>query len=276
MLNATTAKEISYSRFSEMQVAAVAPFSNSFYNENTGKFQNLSLFIAGIAIRENVFQKKILDESDLLTEIIKWVLIFSAIFILILIITAIIIFKIANRALLPIRWLNKKVKTLMISNADFDFEANQKNITSKELYDIYEWISELITARRFTRNDFIKQDDTIAIMGFADAYTVLDTNLQARGICLTNIAHIYYKNKDYIKAAKSYKEAADWAKEIFTQAKENMDFKIFKKNVYLYCKRKYYFAVWSFHKVKEMNSDNKSEEFEKLEALITSTKDLLK
>ena len=142
--------------------------------------------------------------------------------------TAFIFFKIANRALFPIRMLNKKVKTLMISNSDYNFEASKKNLPSKELSDIYEWISEIIITRKFQNNDFIKQEDAIAIMGFADAYTVLNTNLHARGICLTNIAHIYYKNKDYVKAANSYREAAELAKTLFTQAKDDMDFKSYK------------------------------------------------
>ena len=50
---------------------------------------------------------------------------------------------------------------------------------------------------------------------------------------------------------------------------------LINKNVHLYCKRKYYFAVCSFYKVKEMSSDQE-EEFEKIEALITSTKILIK
>lgn len=81
-------------------------------------------------------------------------------------------------------------------------------MTSREVHQMYLAFSEMITARRFASNTFYLQNDAIAIMEYSDAFTVLDTNLQAQGICLTNIAHIYYRNKDYKKAETNYKGAA--------------------------------------------------------------------
>lgn len=224
-------------------LVSLTPIYLSFYDEATRQVTRNRIAVLALAIKEGIFAEKIKDDSALISDIIKWVGIFTTIFVLLLVFTLVVFFKIADRSLRPIRLLNQKVKMLMVSNASFNIDTAKQNITSKEASIVYEAISELMTARRFTQNDFIKLKDAIAIMEFADAFTVLNKNEQAKGICLTNIAHIYYKNRNYEKAAQSYKNAAQCSKVLFTEAKDNRDISAFHKNVMLYCKRKYYQAT---------------------------------
>jgi tetratricopeptide (TPR) repeat protein len=115
--------------------------------------------------------------------------------------------------------LNRKVKILVQTNTALDLETAKENINSYDAFQVYEAISELMITRRFAQNDIIKHEDAIAIILFADAYTVLNNNENSKGICLTNIAHIHYKNRRFEKAANSYKNAADCSRKLFVESK---------------------------------------------------------
>jgi hypothetical protein len=189
-------------------LTALFPLYLSYRNLTTKENVYIKFAIFGLTISQDEFTDEITNLSPLVKEIIKWVCIFTAILLIIVIFTLVMFFNIAKWALNPITLLNKKVKMLLKSDTDLDLESAKKNITSKEALDVYESISELMTTRRFANNHFIQLEDSIAIMEFADAYTVLNDNERAKGICLTNIAHINFKNKNYEKAAASYKNAA--------------------------------------------------------------------
>jgi tetratricopeptide (TPR) repeat protein len=133
----------------------------------------------------------------------------------------------------------------MLSNKEFDISQTQQNITSKEAKDLYATCSELLITHRFAKNN-ISENDAVAIMDFADAYSVLNKNEQAKGICLTNIANIHFKNKNYAKASANFAEAAELAKKLVDSAKANSELSEFNKNIYLYWKRRYYFTISRF------------------------------
>ena len=141
----------------------------------------------------------------------------------------------------------------MNSDNDMSIESARKAMTSKEALILFELFTELMTAKKFTNNDIFEKNDAVAIMEYADAYTVLNTNEKAKGICMTNIAHIYYKNKDYKKASTSYHKAANWARRLFEDAKDKGDSEEFDSSIYLYCKRKYYEVVCLFKDLKRQN-----------------------
>ena len=55
-------------------------------------------------------------------------------------------------------------------------------------------------------NDFIKMEDSLAIMELAGWCTMFDgTNLPYAGICYNNIANLQFKNKKYKLAMENYK-----------------------------------------------------------------------
>lgn len=85
----------------------------------------------------------------------------------------------------------------------------KNKMNSSEARKMYEVFSELITARRFTSNTIMNSSNAIAIMEYAEAYTVFRGNKKVQGICMNNIGHTYYKLKDFEKAAKSYHEASE-------------------------------------------------------------------
>lgn len=82
-------------------------------------------------------------------------------------------------------------------------------MNSYEAQKIFEIFTELFTAKKFTSNTISKNNDAVAIMEYAEAYTVFTGNKKVQGICMSNIGHIYHKLEDFEKAAKSYKEAAE-------------------------------------------------------------------
>ena len=208
ILSTTKPHIVKYTRFGQGMVTALSPMYISWFNRTSGMRVDTKFAIFGLTISNTKLKSEITDDSQLLRDIIKWVLIFILFLVLILIMTLIMFLKIAKWALMPITLLNKKVKMLMRSNTAFDIETTKKHITSQEALAVYESISELMTARRFAQNHFFKLDDAIAIMEFAEAHTVLANNEKSKGICLTNIAHIYYKNLNYKKAHLNYEEAA--------------------------------------------------------------------
>lgn len=116
--------------------------------------------------------------------------------------------KISHRALKPIQILNFKVSTLVKTNGELNLENMAQSMTSYEALKMYEMFAELITTKKFTSNKIFQNNDAIAIMDYAEAYTVFSDNKKAQGICLNNIGHIYHRLQDFNKAYKSYSDAA--------------------------------------------------------------------
>ena len=191
--------------------------------------------IVWIAIDKGLFLESINDKESLWIAIGIIVALFILLFLIFILFVWFCFYKIASYSLKPIRILNSKIKYLFQSDKELDLNSANLKITSKEAHCMFESFSELLITRKFAQNE-INKNDAIAIMDFANAYTVLNDNEQAKGICLTNIAHIHFNNKNYSKAAKSYKEAADLANLIMNQAKIEGRDDDYHKNLYVFRK----------------------------------------
>lgn len=163
---------------------------------------------------------------------------------------------------------------LILSNQEFDISQTEQNITSKEAKELYLTCSELMVARRFAKNN-IDKDDAVAIMDFADAYSVLSSNEQAKGICLANIANIHFRNKKYSKATKNYFEAAECARKLFEEAKANFQTSEYNKYVYVYCKRKYYQTICAFHELRHLDKQATENQWTNAERGLAKIKKLI-
>jgi len=126
----------------------------------------------------------------------------------------------------------------MKTNGELNLENTKESMNSYEAQKMFEAFTELVTAKKFTSNTIFKNIDAVAIMEYAEAYTVFNGNKKVQGICMTNIGHIYHKQKDYEKAAKSYNEAAECS--LFLMEQEALNEEMVSENLNLFCKRKYY------------------------------------
>ena len=90
--------------------------------------------------------------------------------------------KISTRALRPIKILNFKVSTLVKTNGMLNLENMKQSMTSYEALKMYEVFCQLITAKKFTSNTIFQNNDAVAIMDYAEAYTVFSDNKKAQGI----------------------------------------------------------------------------------------------
>ena len=83
----------------------------------------------------------------------------------------------------------------------------------KEIKNLQDQFSDLISDYKFTQNEFMKQDsDVIALIDLAQACVLFSgQNYKAAGVCYNNIANLHYKNEKYQLAADSYNKAVHMA-----------------------------------------------------------------
>ena len=83
----------------------------------------------------------------------------------------------------------------------------------KEIEDLQNQFSDLISDYKFTQNEFMKQEsDVIALIDLAQACVLFSgQNYKAAGVCYNNIANLYYKKEKYQLAAESYNKAVHMA-----------------------------------------------------------------
>jgi hypothetical protein len=84
ILGTTDINLITYKKFGKNMIAALSPIRLAIYNETTKDTAIVRFAILGLVIEEDKFEEEIKDQKYLVLEIIKWVLIFSAIFLIIL------------------------------------------------------------------------------------------------------------------------------------------------------------------------------------------------
>ena len=198
-----------YNRFGEVYIVAVKPLKVRYFDTISPNKETTNIFMLSLVINKDFFISRITDNSEIVILIVIWMGIFTAVFILLVAFAIYMLVRISSMALRPIRILNFKVSTLVKTNGMLNLENTKQSMTSYEALKMYEVFSELITAKRFTSNSIFQNNDAVAIMDYAEAHTVFSDNKKAQGICMTNIGHIYYRHKDYLKAAKSYEDAAD-------------------------------------------------------------------
>jgi len=283
IIAATGAIQLHYTSLgSEITLTAVPiniktlwPEDGEVYTERRG--------VACIGIESSEFLSAVNDRSGLWLIILIIMGIFLSIFFLFLLIIWYLFYRIASYSLRPIKTLTKKIKVLLLTDKELshynqlhnpNLSQTKQNITSKEAKDLYATCSELLITHRFAKNK-IDKNDAIAIMDFADAYSVLDKNEQARGICLTNIAHIHFRNKNYSKASMSYKEGSSCAKRLMDEAKENNNNSEFQEYFYFYRKRTYYQTISKFQQYKAKGENTRDEQWLVIEKQICKTKQLI-
>lgn len=198
-----------FDRFGSSNLVALTPMNVRFLYPASNYPDASRTFVFALATDEDNFISPITDKSDFLRRMIIWICIFAGTFILLILFSIYTFIRISRRALKPIKILNLKVSTLVKTNGELNLEHIKEGMTSYEACKMFEVFSELITTKRFASNNLFEKNDALAIMDYAEAHTVFENNKKAQGICMTNIGHIYYRHKDYEKAANSYKEAAD-------------------------------------------------------------------
>jgi hypothetical protein len=256
-----------YMRFGEAYIVAVKPISVRYFDNTRPKQNKTKIFVFSLAINKDFLISSITDKTEFIAKIIIWMWIFTGVFIALSLFAIYMLVKISTRALRPIKILNFKVSTLVKTNGMLNLENTKKSMTSQEALNMYEVFWELITAKKFTSNTIFQNNDAVAIMDYAEAYTVFSDNKKAQGIWMTNIGHIYFRHKDYQKAAKSYEEAAQCAYKLHMRYDGLEETK--KEHIRLYWKRIYYKNIWLFLKVtknREM-SDPKLQETELQEVM---------
>lgn len=266
IIKVTSKQQFSYYRFGRKMTATATPISLKTFWDQSGQINAVAVVVTD----ELKYFGAINYRGGILFVLIVIMAIFCSIFFVFLLLIWYLFYKIASYSLRPIKVLNSKIKDLMQNDAEFNLSGSQKNITSFEVKELYLACSELLVARRFSKNN-INKNDALAIMDFADAYSVLNKNEQAKGICLTNIANIHFRNRKYSKAAKSYKDAANWAKILFDKAKADSNLGDKRDYIYLYCKRKYYQTVWRFYSTKERQNTVSDDEWQETEKEIGKT-----
>ncbi|CAI2381411.1 unnamed protein product [Moneuplotes crassus] len=274
MKNLTHTELTSYTKFGRKYRASMTPMKLMIFTEpgtkNPGPDQ---FFIFTQVIDEESFVSFLTDQSELLLFLLIWTSIFIAVFILLILLTSWALAKITTRALKPIQILNTKVSILVKTNGELNLENTKVSMNSYEAQKMFEVFSELITTKKFTSNTILKNNDAIAIMEYAEAYTVFKDNKKVQGICMTNIGHIYQKLKDYDEAAKRYREAADLSLLLINDSES--DDQTISENWKLYCKRKYYEIICLFKHTQDQEKSVIEEEMPKVEKDIDSIKKLL-
>jgi hypothetical protein len=84
ILGTTDINLITYTKFGKNMIAALSTIRLAIYNETTKDTEIVRFAILGLVIEEGKFEEEIKDKKYLVTEIIKWVIVFSAIFLVIL------------------------------------------------------------------------------------------------------------------------------------------------------------------------------------------------
>ena len=270
-VNATELYE--FTRFGSQSLIGIAPinihnitpYANGDYIKKT--------FVINLVINEQEFILNVTDKSEIIKNIVIWILIFSAIFLLLLIIQWYFGFKIFSCLLGPIKRLNIRVSTLMKTGGDLKLDTGINSLSSYESRKLYEVFNQLNTTRKFTNDEIFLNHDVITIMEYAEAHTVFADNPKAQGIWLTNIGHIYFKNQDYLKAKNNYANAAEWALRLMQTEDDQFDQ---NKIQYLYWKRKYYEVVWQFYHAKLTFKEDREDVSQTIESNIQIVKDLYK
>ncbi|CAI2380645.1 unnamed protein product [Moneuplotes crassus] len=262
-----------FTKFGNEYLAAVNPIRvrHNVNEEGIVKFDRMFIYIQ-IRDRE-AFIRDITDKSDLLKLLIIFGCVFTVTMIFLILASAWFLLKIASRGLLPIKILNSKVSILMTTNGEFNMDQMKSKMTSSEARKMFRVFSQLITARRFTSNKIMYSSNAIAIMEYAEAYTVFRGNQKVQGICMNNIGHTYYKLGDYEKAAKSYHEASECARSLMSN--KLLSDVIMKENIMLYCKRKYYFCMCKFYSLQNHHISPGEKEILRIEKELEQTKTLI-
>lgn len=161
---------------------SIAPIRLHYFDKPADVENPVKEFVLALVIDKDQFLHKITDKSEFILNLIIWVAIFLFVFFILLIISLYMFVRIANRSLKPIQNLNYKVSTLIKSNGELNLEITTETMTSHEALQMYGMFSELMTAKRFTLNNFLCHDNAVAIMEYAEAHTVFKDNKKAQGI----------------------------------------------------------------------------------------------
>jgi hypothetical protein len=121
-----------------------------------------------------------------------------------------------------------------------------------EIKNLYELFSDLISNKKFMKNDFVKKSDVFAVIDLAQACTMFlkIKNHKATGVCYNNIANYQFKNHKFLLAKLNFEEAIKVSEYGIEESKSERNNKVLRYYVTVRAHRYYQKAVCTYKYLK--------------------------